>query len=316
MIIMLNFNVDKLQKNKERVDEFANIVISSANVFERYEMELFFKGLSKAHINALEKEIIRLLEIDRALASSVRDGVNLRPYEVQDTEFYQKWTNLVDYQSFLREEVIDLLIRMHKLILAISESCVFKNTKSLIGEEASILHLVSTNNHSNAHIKKLADDSYMYSCQFHYDRRPSMRVNNRGNNLVCYACGTKLDAVGYIMEVEKIDRYHALSLLAKIYNIESANNPYTEDDELVKKYTSNYALRKYKRRLEDGKNVAMSKRKTFNNYLAIETYTKRFNTLDRMKKGEKLVASNKDKQKRLILEMQEFDIDKEDRLQM
>lgn len=295
---------DAIDKRNEELEAIREAIYSYELEFNYYLEAMFSEGLDKRDIKPLEEIFKSLYKIDYQIKRYM--GKDIREDPLDDaymTKIY-KAANMVSYEKYLLRCLTPVMIDYDNLIKELKSHYVKKTFTEFVNEEASLLHLVSTNNHSHANIKKVSDDAYLFCCQFHNDRTPSMRVNTHSNIIRCYGCGY-LDyrPVDYIMVYEELDKYHALALLCAIYKIEFKNNPYNEKSELVKKYTNAYALAKYKKRLTSGYLRASHKNKTFNNYLAIKNYEREFSLLERIKGCEYIAKENKKDNKKLVYQI-------------
>ncbi|MDE6292187.1 MAG: hypothetical protein K2L98_00740, partial [Bacilli bacterium] len=292
-----------------------------------YMEALFTVGLDQSDIKPLEDILKYLMNLEFHIKEKNNEDVHIRfgfgpkyyshPYfkkmwSEENQEIYQMWDNIIIYEKELLKFLGSIEVEFYKILTELKKQYKKPNFTDFIKSEASLLHLVSTNNHKFANIKKRGDDAFLFCCQFHTDGTPSMRVNAHTNKLRCYGCGIEGNVIQYIMAVEGLDHYHALALLSAIYKIEFRNNPYNEDSELVKKYTNSYVLSKYKRRLDTGYERARYKRasykrKTLNNYLAIQNYEREYGLLKRIKKGGYIQHEKDVPNKKLVYEIPDFE---------
>lgn len=303
------YAMEARDKRKEELEAIREIAYSYELELNYYLEALFAGGLDKKDIKPLEEIYRRLHKMDYQIKRYIERGIRSDcGYDLAIQSLYRP-KDMISYAKYLLRCLTPIMIDYYDLLNDLKSHYKKKTFTDFVNENASLLHLVSTNNHSHANIKKVSDDAYLFCCQFHNDRTPSMRVNPHTNKLICYGCGY-LDyrPVDYIMVYEGLDKYHALALLCAIYKIEFKNNPYNDNSELVKKYTNSYALSKYKKRLESGYIRASHKNKTFNNHLAIKNYEREFALLERIKKGEYIAYENKKDNKKLVYEMPDFDI--------
>lgn len=311
-----------IDARRSDLDDVYNIIISYDYELNYYTEFLFTSGLDKSDIKPLEKILHHLMQLEHDIKERIKLDIQTRHrfagsyvahphfkmmWSEEHREIYREWDNILRYEKELLKSLGQIEIDFHKILTELRKQYKKTNLRDFIKNEASLLHLVSTNNHKFANIKKVSDDAYLFCCQFHTDGTPSMRINPHTNRLVCYGCGSSYNVIEYIMLVEGLDHYHALALLAAIYKIEFINNPYNEDSGLVKKYTNSYALSKYKRRLETGYQRTKYKNKTFNNYLAMQNYEREFALIDRIKKGEYIKRDREVSNKKLVYEIPDFD---------
>lgn len=315
------YEKERVSNTRIKIDELYNIVDSFNLELNDYIEVLFTSGLDKSDINHLEQIINSLMQLEYQIKLEINEAIHTRylfrekyrgyPYfcviwPEDKKEIFYMWDNIIRYEKELLKYLGSIAIEFYKILISLKKKYQEISYTDFIKNEASLLHLVSTNNHKFANIKKVSDDAFLFCCQFHDEGTPSMRVNSHNNTLRCYGCGIELNVIDYIEEVEGLDYWHALALLAAIYKIEFRNNPYNEESELVKKYTNNYALAKYKRRLETGYKRAKYKNKNFNNYLALANYEREFALLSRIKKGEYVKHDKMPENKKLVYQMPIF----------
>ena len=310
------------EKIKRQLDELREYIIYADTLLNDYEVALFYQGLGHDDLNTLKHELKGLSQIQYDFKNIFREHIKKRNFykkylsnpkvgKVERQEFeesYSYFESVVSYEKYLHDELNDVMVRLQKIADAISDTCENKSEKEFIKENSSLLHLVSSNNHSKANIKRVSDDAYLFNCQFHHERTPSMRVNSHTNKILCYGCGIELDIYEYVMQVHNIDFMQAKYLLAAINNIYLPNNPYSKNHPEVKHYQSAYNLRRYNTRLVTGSRRAKHKPKTLNNYLAMQKYTQEFKKIERIKSKE-MITRNKKLNKCLKLEMPEFEND-------
>lgn len=109
--------------------------------------------------------------------------------------------------------------------------------------------------------------NYMGLCPFHNEKTPSFTVSPGKEIYKCFGCGKSGNAIGFLMEHEKLGYPEALRWLANRYNItieETAVSPEQQQRQLTSDslYTINqFAQQFYTRQLrdsEDGKHIAMT----------------------------------------------------------
>lgn len=115
---------------------------------------------------------------------------------------------------------------------------------------------------------KKSGSIYKGNCPFHQERTPSFVVNPNKNIFKCFGCGKGGDAIGFIMEYEKLTYPEALRYLAQKYNIE-VEETHTQSEESKEEQSQieslyialNFAAKFYQQQLtesEDGRNIALS----------------------------------------------------------
>lgn len=141
-----------------------------------------------------------------------------------------------------------------------------------------LLPLVLANN-KDSRIKLYKDNSYMFLCQFHTEKTPSMGVTDRNSLLYCFGCGIGLNTISYIKEKEKLTFKEAIELLSQIYlyNIGYTNQKLVG---LKEKYQKTILSEEYKKLLDMGYERLMLRRKEQE---AKSLYEERYQMIERIK---------------------------------
>lgn len=268
--------IKKSENYQSNIDDYVNFINDISSYLNELEIRLFSNGLYEEDIDEIKDAINKLYRIDFAIKN------NISFYYSKRIDSY----DLLNYQKYLLREIGDIGVRLIRILKSLRIVACDYDLKSFIKDNASLLHLVSTNNHSNQHIRKTSDDSYFYLCAFHNERRSSMRVNNNKNKLCCYGCGIELNIFEYLSAIESISYEDAILLLAEINKIWIDDNKFKAGDEVVRKYTNASALRRYEMRVISGHKRAESKMKTLNNLLAREKFNQELDTIRRIRENE------------------------------
>lgn len=213
--------------------------------------------------------------------------------------------------NFLNE-IEDIIRHYQRLLNELENTFNEESLSNFLQKECSITHLVLTNN-VYPKIKPYAEAGYMFSCQFHMEKTPSLGVRNDKGNAYCFACGVHLKIVNYIMQYEDLTYQEAVCLLACIYNIDIGyNNLYNEKSPLVIKYRKTLLSDEYKKLLLIGKertqhrlllDDTMKFARSQSN--EIQKFEHDIATIERVKNGDyiKYYGKKSEKCNRLILEM-------------
>lgn len=282
--------IKKFENYQSNIDEYVNYINDISKYLTDLEIRLFSDGLNREDIGEIKDAINKLYAVDFAIKK------NISFYYSKRIDFY----DLVRYQKYLLREIGDIGVRLIRILKSLRIAACDYDLKSFIKDNASLLHLVSTNNHSNQHIRKTSDDSYFYLCAFHNERRSSMRVKNNKNKLCCYGCGIELNIFEYLRAIESISYEDAILLLAEINKIRIDDNKFKAGDEIVRKYTNASALRRYEMRVISGRKRADCKMKTLNNLLAREKFNQEIDTIRRIRENEYISYPNEDKQNKVL----------------
>lgn len=122
-----------------------------------------------------------------------------------------------------------------------------------------LLPLVLANNRE-ARIKLYGDNSYMFLCQFHKEKTPSMGVTDSSSLLYCFGCGAGFNTISYIEKKENLTFKETIELLSQIYlyDIGYRNEKL---EKLVDKYQRTILGEEYKNLLERGYERLISREK-------------------------------------------------------
>lgn len=293
----LDFKEMYKESYSKRIDLNVSLIDDINNYLSLLEERLFESGLYESDISEIKDAIKKLYTIDFSIRREIeRHIANYKKDE--------RFDELIKYQKYLLRVIGDIGIRLIRILKDLKISVGKYNIKDFIKDNSSLLHLVSTNNHSNQRIRKVSDDSYFYLCHFHDEKRSSMKVNNHKNRLYCYGCGTDLDVFNYLRYIENISYNDALLLLAEINKIKVYDNKFSASDELVKKYTNGSSLRRYEMRVISGRKRASYKNKTLNNILAMEKFDQEFETIRRIRNDEYISFTSGSKGK--VLKYEEY----------
>lgn len=143
---------------------------------------------------------------------------------------------------------------------------------------SSIVHLIYTNN-TCENIRLYCQTSFMFLCQFHNEKTPSMGATLHNNFVHCFGCGYRSNPISYIMSYENLTYQEAVSLLARIYLIDLDYNTISEDDELVLKYRQTLLS-------DEFKNIILLSYKRRQDKELYDCYEKTLNLIDRVRNDE------------------------------
>lgn len=151
-----------------------------------------------------------------------------------------------------------------------------------IKSNSMILPLVLANDKNNQKIKMRGDNGYLFKCQFHEEKTPSMLVKDFKNSLYCYGCGTYKDILAYLQAYENLSYKDAIQLLAQVYlyNVDSIDKKLIS---LVKKYQKSLLSSRYLELLEVGYERVKERYGEYYKELNVdEIYNKRYKTIKRV----------------------------------
>src|ERR687889_89905 len=79
--------------------------------------------------------------------------------------------------------------------------------------------------------------NYLGNCPFHNEKTPSFTVSPSKEIFKCFGCGKSGNAIGFVMEHEKLTYAEALRWLANKYNIEVEETE-TSPEQKIQQHTS------------------------------------------------------------------------------
>lgn len=151
-----------------------------------------------------------------------------------------------------------------------------------ISQNGFLLPLVLANN-THPKIRLTGDNRYMFLCQLHLEKTPSLGVNDLKNYYFCYGCGGSGNAVSYLMEYENLSFPESIQLLAQIYlfDVKRQEQKFAP---LVQKYQDAILSDEYQNLLEIGFDRFKKREiKNFNGDDVEQLYKNRYNTINRIK---------------------------------
>lgn len=154
-----------------------------------------------------------------------------------------------------------------------------------IRQNSFLLPLVLANN-THPKIKMYGDNSYMFLCQFHVERTPSLGVSDIKNLMHCFACHTNGSAIDYLMKYENLSFKDAVQLLSQIYKFDIKRSD-AQLDGLVEKYQNAILSDQYLELLEKGQDRLRRRGiEQFDGKSVDAVYDYRYHTIDRIRNGE------------------------------
>ncbi len=271
-----------------------NILCDILNDYERklnqYIFAMFYEGLDKFDYRKINEILIELKNIEESINNKVSN--------------YKK----LDLDNFYLKKVKRLQNDFYNIYKSIEKNVINKPLKSELIEVGSLLHLVFTNN-EHKKIRLYSDASVMFSCQFHMEKTPSFGVTDSRGLCYCFGCGASKNIISYVRAYENLTSHEALQLLSRIYMINIENNTIDENHPKVIKYR-NILLSNEFNELLTKLNDRVTKReentgRTKATRMAKEKIKRNFETIERVRREE--YNNNRNKQKRLILKMPNFD---------
>ncbi len=226
---------------------------------------------------------------------------NLGPYSWSDEE-RKKYRVDRDNMKRYTKELSKLLYEFKRLQALLKEKLIGYTVEEFIEREASLTHLAFANNQF-VRVKPHSKNSFMFLCPMHLEKTPSFSVDNLNRSGHCFGCGKTVKPISFLEEVEFLDEQDAINLLANIYLLDIPGKTSDEDEELVEKYRTSLISPEFQELLINGKERTSKYRRTSQVRLALDTYDKDLQTIERVKSAETLSYTDPDTLgKRLVLE--------------
>lgn len=231
-------------------------------------------------LNELQNRIIKIKEKGYRKGLTKEDYINLKKIEESINQ------NLVTIDA----KWYDVFMEVHNLLEMIKESRILTTFTAAninyINKNAFLLPLVLANNQGE--IKIRGNSNYMFSCQFHQERDPSMKVNDLKNYLQCFGCRVNMTAISYLQNFENISFKESVKLLSEIYLFDTpTKSPNTYLQDLAGLYQKVVLGKHYRILLEEGYEKIRKLNQSEQESLMInKEYEKRINTIERIRRGE------------------------------
>jgi len=200
------------------------------------------------------------------------------------------------------KELNKLLYEYRRLYILLKEKLIGYTIEEFVEREASLTHLAFANNHL-VRVRPHSKNSFMFLCPMHLERTPSFSVDNMNRSGHCYGCGKTVRPISFIKKVELLSDQDAINLLANIYNLDIPRTSSDENEELLDKYRSSLISPEFKELLINGRERTAKYRHTAKVLLALDTYDRDLQTIERVKNSEPLPYTDPETlDKRLVLE--------------
>lgn len=209
-------------------------------------------------------------------------------YFDEKTEIWRPKDNVNEALNDMTKVIDEIYYRglMHKFS---------KKDCSYIIRNSLLLPLVLANN-EHPKIKMYSDNSYMFLCQMHHEKTPSLGVTDYNNLFYCYGCGSNGNVTSYLREWENISFGEALTLLSHIFMFDIGKKD-ERLEQIVKKYQDAILSEQYvellklgyerlKKRDIDNSNGYLLRNAAGYRIGIEEFYAIRYEMIERIKKGE------------------------------
>lgn len=293
------------------VDEEECALFYYQHLLQQLTTSLFYEGLDASDYSLISKTVLELISQKQSAYWNWSEYVRLHKHIFTDDRVSEKDKKAYCQSRDARREYLGIVSQLLGDFVELQESLERSILPISLGkylhQECSITHLLYTNN-TFPKIKLYSDNSFMFLCQFHLERTPSLGVTNSKGLGHCYGCGASFHTIGYIRAYENMTYREAVSLLARVYYIDIDRSVIEEEHPLVEKYRSALLSDGFRELLERGRERTQKKESTWEVDRALLKYEHDLKTIERVRSGEHLVFTShqEEKPKRLVLEMPIF----------
>ena len=224
-----------------------------------------------------------IIEIEKKLCYTINKAVTIG-LEKKD---YYYWRNVLTYLNEYNtkyDSVYQIIIpAVEQLLELINKSGIMHKLSmeniQYIVSNSFLLPLVLANNESK-NVKLSNDNSYMFTCQFHNDKKPSFGVTDNKNIAHCFGCNISVNVVSYLRRIENLSFPEAIELLSHIYMFDLKNNS-KKLKKISEKYKNIIISDEYLELLKQGQERLIFRKG--NNKEIENMYNKRFAMIERIK---------------------------------
>ena len=206
-------------------------------------------------------------------------------------EYFILFQILNHYKPSLSKEENECYLNLYSLLETCKQKGIlYKYHPSTISKlilNTSLLPLILANRIKFHKIRMTGQNGYLFSCQFHSENTPSLKISDASNQYYCYGCGKSGNTIEYIKRMENLSYTNAVELIMRVFLLKKDDG--TMLPEIVKKYQSSIVSDCYERLLYKGYkrilryNVATMPHKTE----SIEDYyARKFQMIKRIKNKE------------------------------
>ncbi len=272
----------------------------------QYLSALYSVGLDREDYKDISKIVRELDKIRSSAYWKWFDYVRLNKHLLNgehiafDKDLKKEYISIRDARKEYLDEVEDIRGHFEKILELIRKSIKPSTIEEYLQEECSLIHLVFTNN-KYPKIKLYSNDSFMFLCQYHVERTPSMGVVNGRNYGMCFGCGKSFRVLDYIKDMEGLSHKEAVSLLARVYRIDIQDSPIWEDSELVHKYRSSLLSDEFRELLESAYERTSKREDSVTKSLSLAKFDRDFATIDRVRRGECMEFDSDENKGKILL---------------
>lgn len=291
---------DKINLYQNKLTEYeGKLVTVGLSEKDRIDIITILKRIlaDKTHIKQLKERCLLLKRKMEEVNAKISNGIQPFSTEFQCWCYHEDKEEYEDLRQYI-EQIDSIETSLYNIAVLLYNKVHVITPREFILRNSMLTHLVYTNNEWPI-IKPTSADSYMFLCQFHCEKTPSMIVNNSRNFLQCFGCGEILDSIEYLMRQEDLTEEDAISVLANIYYL---NYPDKKEaiPELQKKYIRTLLSADFKALLEKGYNRTKLKDRSIFVTNGIVKFEQDFETIKRVESGQVKDYVFEDKPKKFV----------------
>lgn len=277
------------------------------SLLTQYLSTLYSVGLDRKDYEEISKIVRKLDKIRTDAYYNYFEYIRLNKHSLNGKhivfgrDLKAEYINIRDSRKEYLDKVENIRGYFEMILELIRQNIKPSTIEDYLQEEVSITHLVFTNN-IHPKITLCSNDSFMFLCQYHVEKTPSLKVANYRGYGMCFGCGQTFRVLNYLKHMEKLSNWEVVSLLSRVYMIDIKDNIISENSGLVKKYRSSLLSLEYRKLLERAYERTSKKEDNITNSLAVARFEKDFATIDRVRREEYIEFDSEiDKGKRLKL---------------
>lgn len=274
------------------------------SLLNEYTIDLFTCGLGKEDYYQIRDILFYLVNMQTSAEYTLQKYIkSVKIAEMFHDDYKaEEYRIKVQMQEAFLQEIVDIKNKFLDISRMLEDSDVLDSLWDFLQKTCSITHLVYTNN-VHPKVRPFSLSSFMFLCQFHVEKTPSLGVDNRRSIGCCFGCGTSFSTISYIQQYEDLTQEEAMSLLARVYLIDIDNNIIAEDDPLVLKYRESLLSDGFSELMKVGYERTKKRGSGYVIGHAILKYEQDFETINRVRNQEHIKYLESDKPKRIVLKM-------------
>ncbi len=198
------------------------------SLLTQYFSTLYSVGLNRKDYEEISKIVRKLNKIRSQAHYNYLEYVRLNRHLLNKENNKVEYIDIRDSRKEYLEEVENIRGYFEIILELIRQNIKPSTIEDYLQEEVSITHLVFTNN-IHPKITLCSNDSFMFLCQYHIEKTPSLKIANYKGYGMCFGCGQTFRVLDYLKDMEKLSNWEASSLLSRVYMIDIKDNIISEN---------------------------------------------------------------------------------------